>query len=180
MKAVVTLSKKFFAQHYRAGEETEFKSKLNNGCKLHTCRSNYEYWKAKIAKLQEAGGVLSVRQWSAKPYRSPQEIIKEIPAEVTGVQKLEVRRSKIVTEHYAEGVIKPVITQVTHEYTATVDGINVPLGLLAVNDGLTPEEYMAWFAPVFDKAEKENAELAKLSAATIMDFAIIHFTKQRY
>lgn len=38
----------------------------------------------------------------------------------------------------------------------------------------------ALFAPVFDKAEKENTELAKLSAATIMDFAIIHFTKQMY
>lgn len=180
MKAVVTLSKKFFAQHYRAGEETEFKTKLNDGRKLHTCRSNYEYWKAKIAKLQETGGILSVRQWSEKPYRSPQEIIKDIPADIIGVQKLELRRTKIVANHYAEGIEKPLITIAEYEYTATVDGVNIPVELLAENDGLTPEEYKAWFAPVFDKYEKQYEDLAKFSESTILDFAIIHFTKKRY
>lgn len=180
MKAVVTLSKKFFPAHYRAGQETEFKAKVLAETKKHTCRSNYEYWAKKIAKVKETGGGLSVRQWSEKPYRSPQEIIKDIPADIIGVQKLELRRTKIVANHYAEGIEKPLITIAEYEYTATVDGVNIPVELLAANDGLTPEEYKAWFAPVFDKAEKENEVLAKLSAATIMDFAIIHFTKFRY
>lgn len=164
MKAVVTLSKKFFPQHPRKGEETLFREKVLSGSKRHTCRSNYEYWKEKIDRLKEVGGVLSVRQWSANPYRSPQEIVKNIPAELVGVQKLEFHRER--KEHYDELVN---IRAVYYEYTATVDGYNTPVELLAVNDGLTPEEFKAWFAPVFDKAEADTLE-----------FAIIHFTKERY
>lgn len=53
MKAVVLLSKKFFPAHFRAGEATDFKAKVLNGQKRHTCRCNYEYWKKKITALQE-------------------------------------------------------------------------------------------------------------------------------
>lgn len=169
MKAVVTLSKKFFPQHPRKGEETLFREKVLSGSKRHTCRSNYEYWKEKIDRLKEVGGVLSVRQWSANPYRSPQEIITDIPAELVGVQKLILHREKEVTEHHAEGTPEPVAVITNYEYTAVVDGYNTPLGLLAENDGLTPEEYKAWFAPVF---EKEKADT--------LEFAIIHFTKESY
>ena len=51
MKAVVLLSKKFFPAHFRAGEATDFKTKVLNGQKRHTCRCNYEYWKKKITAL---------------------------------------------------------------------------------------------------------------------------------
>jgi hypothetical protein len=169
MKAVVTLSKKFFPQHPRKGEETLFREKVLSGSKRHTCRSNYEYWKEKVDRLKEVGGVLSVRQWSANPYRSPQEIITDIPAELVGVQKLILHREKEVTEHHAVGTPEPVAVITNYEYTAVVDGYNTPVELLAVNDGLTPEEYKAWFSPVFDKEKADTLE-----------FAIIHFTKERY
>lgn len=169
MKAVVTLSKKFFPQHPRKGEETLFREKVLSGSKRHTCRSNYEYWKEKVDRLKEVGGVLSVRQWSANPYRSPQEIITDIPAELVGVQKLILHREKEVTEHHAEGTPEPVAVVTNFKYTAVVDGYNTPLELLAENDGLTPEEYKAWFSPVFDKEKADTLE-----------FAIIHFTKERY
>lgn len=169
MKAVVTISKKFFPQHLRKEEETLFREKVLSGSKRHTCRSNYEYWKKKIDRLKEVGGVLSVRQWSANPYRSSQEIVTDIPAELVGVQKLILHREKEVIEHYAEETLEPVAIITSYEYTATVDGHNIPVGLLAENDGLTPEEFKAWFAPVF---EKEKADT--------LEFAIIHFTKERY
>jgi hypothetical protein len=169
MKAVVTLSKKFFPQHPRKGEETLFREKVLSNSKRHTCRNNYEYWKEKIDRLKKVGGVLSVRQWSVNPYRSPQEIVADIPAELVGVQKLILHREKEVTEHYAEGTTEPVAVVTNFEYTAVVDGYNTPVELLAVNDGLTPEEYKAWFAPVFEKAKADTLE-----------FAIIHFTKERY
>ncbi|MFT0234472.1 hypothetical protein ACMSFF_23335 [Bacteroides faecis] len=51
MKAVVLLSKKFFPAHFRAGEATDFKAKVLNGQKRHTCRCNYEYWKKKNNRL---------------------------------------------------------------------------------------------------------------------------------
>lgn len=164
MKAVVTISKKFFPKHPRKGEETLFREKVLSGSKQHTCRSNYEYWKKKIDRLKEVGGVLSVRQWSANPYRSPQEIVKDIPAELVGVQKLELHREK--KEQYDELVN---IRAVYYDWTAKIDGWEHPIELLAENDGLTPEEYKAWFAPVFDKEKADTLE-----------FAIIHFTKERY
>lgn len=164
MKAVVTVSKKFFPQHPRKGEETLFREKVLSGSKRHTCRSNYEYWKKKIERLKEVGGVLSVRQWSANPYRSPQEIVKDIPAELVGIQKLELHRER--KEHYDELVN---IRAVYYDWTAQIDGWEHPIDLLAENDGLTPEEFKAWFAPVFDKEKVETLE-----------FAIIHFTKERY
>lgn len=177
MKAVVTLSKKFFPAHYRAGQETEFKAKVLAETKKHTCRSNYEYWAKKIAKVKETGGVLSVRQWSEKPYRSPQEVITEVPADVVSIQKLELRRDKVMVEHHVEGERSPISTAWNYDYTAQVDGRPVPLLALAENDGLNVEEFKAWFAPVFDKAEKKHKVLASISNATILDFAIIHFTK---
>lgn len=202
MKAVVLLSKTFFPQHYRAGEPTYFKQKVlaelmkkpsikieltaPNGSiikerKKHTCRSNYEYWKNKIAKLQEKGGVLSVRQWIGQPYHQPgQEVIVDIPAEVVGVQKLELRRERKVTQVYETGKKEPITESITYDWTAEVDGWETPISLLAQNDGLTVEEFKAWFSPVFDKAEKKHKVLASISNATILDFAIIHFTKERY
>jgi hypothetical protein len=119
--------------------------------KIHTCRSNYEYWKAKIDKLKAEGGVLSVRQWSEKPRRSPQETIIDIPAEIVGIQKLRMvlYDDKIFFTHVDH---KPIL-----------------LHLVAENDGLTTEDFKAWFLPVF-KREKTD----------VLEFAIIHFTKFRY
>jgi hypothetical protein len=52
--------------------------------------------------------------------------------------------------------------------------------MYARNDGLTPEDFIAWFAPTFEKARKKYATLADLSTAMEMEFAVIHFTKYRY
>ena len=38
--------------------------------KLHTIRANYPLWEKRIKDIQEGHAVLSVRQWSGKPYRS--------------------------------------------------------------------------------------------------------------
>lgn len=176
MIAVVTLSKVFFPEHFSAGQETQFKAKLLTGRKIHTCRCNYEYWKAKIARLQEKGGILSIRQWSDKPYRSPQEVIKDIPAEIVGVQKLELSREKQVTDLLSN----PPIKRIEYTYSANVEGRPVKIEDLAYNDGLTEEEYKAWFNPVFNAKEKKYPALAAASTKTILDFAIIQFTEGRY
>lgn len=180
MKAVITLSKTFFPKHPRKGQETGFKAKVTDGWKVHTCRCNYEYWRAKMEKITSAGGVLSVRQWSGKPYRSPQEVIADIPAGVAGVQKLELRRERYVVNHFAEEQVKAIATTMYYDYTAKIDGFPVPLEILAENDGLTVEDFKAWFAPAFDAAEKKYPELAALASALTLDFAVIHFTKKRY
>ena len=67
---VITLSRNFLAYHKRAGEETHFKEKIQSGEKLHTIRANYPLWEKRIKEVQEGRAVLSIRQWTGKPYRS--------------------------------------------------------------------------------------------------------------
>lgn len=80
---VITLSRHFLANHKRAGEETHFKEKFLLGqgltdydtpsmAKIHTIRANYPLWEKRIKEVQEGRAVLSVRQWTGKPYRSKQ------------------------------------------------------------------------------------------------------------
>ena len=146
MKAVVTLGKYFGPKHPRKGQETGFIAKVADGRKVHTCRSNYGYWRAKIEKITATGGVLRVRQWSAKPYRSPQEVITEIPAGIVGVQRLALRRERRVINHYAEEQDKPIATATYYDYTAEVDGHPVPLEILAENDGLTVDDLLRYYS----------------------------------
>ena len=176
MKAIVTLSKTFFPNHPKAGQETNFKQSVINGqvcercsgkhsavicidlnCsdpsivrKIHTCRSNYENWKKKIDRLKESGGVLSVRQWSGKPYRSPQETIIDIPAEFVGVQKLTFDKDRDGNTFW--------------KYFTVDRNSAIELETLANNDGLSLKDLKEWFS-----GEDLNNPMA-----------IIHFTKFRY
>lgn len=167
MKLVVLLSKTFFPQHPKAGQKTDFAEKVRvsvyqapiygNYYKIHTCRSNYEYWKEKIGKLKAEGGVLSIREWIGKPYKKPgQNTIVDIPAEIIGIQKLVLSKS-LGTLNAMVYIPDDMIWKC------------ISIQELAHNDGLTIEEFKAWFLHLF---EKEKAE--------ILDFAIIHFTKFRY
>jgi hypothetical protein len=99
------------------------------GKKIHTCRSNYNYWVKKIARLKETGGVLSVRQWSDVPYRSPQETAVDIPAEIVGVQKLTFGKDR---------------GEMRFDFF-DIDGKYVALEALANNDGLSLEDFKSWF-----------------------------------
>jgi len=131
MKAIITLSKTFFPKHKKAGEQTFFAEKLLNGTKIHTCRANYDYWQKKITRLKEANGTLCIRQWSGKPYRSPQITILEIPASRIGIQKL----------NFYDGSISDVDI-----ITPFVDGHYISLSDLAHNDGLCKQAFEDWFA----------------------------------
>lgn len=159
MKAVVTLGKYFGPKHPRKGQETGFIAKVADGRKVHTCRSNYGYWRAKIEKITATGGVLTG---------------------IVGVQRLALRRERRVINHYAEEQDKPIATATYYDYTAEVDGHPVPLEILAENDGLTVDDFKAWFAPIFAETDKKYPQFAGLASAVTIDFAIIHFTKRRY
>jgi hypothetical protein len=117
-----------------------FREKVLEGIKIHTCRLNYEYWERKVKRLKEVGGVLSIRQWSGKPFRSKQEIITEIPSGIIGIQKLSVWRS--------------------FEYPAVVNWRLLLVSELAKNDGLSSKDYRAWFAPVLKKNKEEVIHFA--------------------
>ena len=152
---VLTLSKVFPKTHNKAGTPTGFKVKfaLGQGCpdcdkpqdlsgvnisdcngsvnacslpKLHTIRANYPLWEKRIKEVQEGNAVLSVRQWSGKPYRSKQEEIARLTAESgIGIQKLEFTDNRLRF---------PYIDDSWENMTS-----------IAKNDGLSLEDWVEWF-----------------------------------
>ena len=113
------LSKTFPAGHRVAGNQTHFLAQAMKGSKRHTIRSNAN-------GHYKDGDVVEIRQWSAKPYRSPQD------------------RTGLV---FRIG-IEPV-TLVLHSggLTASVNGAPVSSRRLAMNDGLDLDDFIDWFFP---------------------------------
>jgi len=70
---VITLSKKFPQGHPRAGQPTNFRESFERGLKIHTIRCNYDLWAKRLDEVIAGRAVLSLRQWSGKPYNSKQE-----------------------------------------------------------------------------------------------------------
>ena len=155
---VITLAKTFPAWHPRKGEPTEFLEKFLNGqagmsnAKLHTIRANYPLWEKRIKEVQLGKAVLSIRQWSGRPYCSKQvEIAMLTAVNVVGIQKLEIINTWGVDRY----------TVLDNNLLAKFD---VGPSELAKNDGLSLEDWLAWFKN-YDRS---------------LPMAIIHFTKFRY
>lgn len=170
---VLTLSKYFLSSHPRAGEPTMFADAFNarqrawqskpqnraqckmeyppnTKIKIHTIRANFELWERRIAEVQDGVAILSIRQWSGKPYRSKQiEIARLTAKDGVGIQKL---------WFYHPYDLKS--THVSHNH--------IPYQMLAENDGLTTEDWLKWFG------------YSPLSIAPLQPMAIIHFTPFRY
>lgn len=168
---VITVSKTFLSTHWKAGLPTRFDSKIKDGRKVHTIRGNYPLWAKRIAEVERGEACLSIRQWEDKPYRSKQiEIARFTKDDGVGIQKLELDREEEMTEIFADDKVMPIHTAVVYEYFAKIDGRHIPLEDVAGNDGLSLEEFKAWFAPAFNEEE----------AGKTIDFAVIHFTNFRY
>ena len=134
---VITLSRHFLANHKLAGEETHFKEKFILGqgltdydipsmAKIHTIRANYPLWEKRIKEVQAGRAVLSIRQWTGKPYHSKQVEIAMLTAENgIGIQRLDIF-----------DFMRP----------AKVDSSQlVDLTDLANNDGLSFSDWYHWF-----------------------------------
>lgn len=147
---VLTLSRFFPATHKRKGDLTFFRESFRE-IKLHTIRANAPLWAKRIAEVQQGNAVLSVRQWSGKPYRSKQELIANLTKDDgVGIQLLKFQpdadgcyswKQFVIDNHYKTNII-----------------------FVANNDGLLFEDWKEWF---------RNYDLSK-------PLAIIHFTKFRY
>lgn len=143
---VITLSRVFPTTHPNSGRETNFHELLTmaldgqttrtiyhsngystilNGGKRHTIRANYSLWKERIAQVQRGEAVLSIRQWTGKPYRSKQTEIARLSAEDgVGIQRLDLF-----------DLMRPT----------TINGEQVELPTLAFNDGLGFADWFHWF-----------------------------------
>lgn len=174
MKAyVLTLSVVFPVTHRRAGERTNFKEKRanaiyrmrhpevfepcepNNGDeKYHTIRGNYELWHKRFEEIERGEAYLSIRQWSGKPYASKQiEIARLTKEDGIGIQLLCFAGNQTKKDRELH---RPIVGG-----TREID-----YRQLAMNDGLTVEDWEDWFSnPDYDLREP---------------MAIIQLTKFRY
>ena len=118
--------------------------------KFHTIRANYPLWEKRINEIQTGHAVLSIRQWTGKPYRSKQvEIARLAVDDGVGIQKLSFDKDK-------DGVPSLKYFNINGKY--------IDREILANNDGLSKEYWQEWF---------RHYDLSK-------PLAIIHFTKFRY
>lgn len=122
---VITLSEKFPTTHKRKGQETDFRRLFLNGNKIHTIRANFPLWEKRIAQIQKGEAVLSVRQWTGKPYQSKQVEIARLTAE-DGVWIQELKLTDL-------------------SRPTTINGQRIELPLLAQNDGLSFNDWFNWF-----------------------------------
>lgn len=125
---VIILSEKFPTTHPRKGQETEFGRSFLNGKKIHTIRWNFPLWEKRLKEVQEGRAVLSIRQWTCAPYRSPQ---KEL-ARLTGSDSVGVQALKL----------KDLFS------STVIDGEKVELPDLAAHDGLSFSDWYDWFRKV--------------------------------
>lgn len=164
----IMLSQRFLSGHPREGEPTGFRMKFNMcqeavrglvvttgsrhkfAYKYHTIRSGYTRWEKCLRDVQQGKAVLSVREWAERPFNSRHNIIKDLAGDNgVGIQKL-------------------IGFEGDHALVMNDAGQVVPVDLvtLARNDGLSLEDFRAWFRD------------AQPTAAD--PFAIIHFTPFRY
>lgn len=147
-KYVLMVSKSFMADHFRAGEETNFLEKIQSEDKIHTLRKNFLQWSRKANEINAGKAVLVLKQWTGMPYRTKQ-------IELMVLTRIGVEQFSFLATKHNKPSTAVFITDSFEEVTADVD-------LIAKNDGLTRNEFDAWF--------KEDAT----------DLAIIHFTDFRY
>ena len=163
------VSRTFPKGHQRAGEPTYFVEQIKNSLiefsneascndngdvivnkKLHTIRSNYPLGDKRMKEVQAGRAVIELFYWSGKPYNSPQIVFATLDKDSgCGLQKLNFVSSSI------KGIDIPIIDLVKGTVNPTA---------LSKNDGLSLEDFKAWF---------KGYDLSK-------QMAIIHFTKFRY
>ncbi len=126
-KVIITFSKNFPPGHPRHGELTGFEGKLAAGTKIHTIRADAKGWWVKNAEAINSGRkYLSLREWTGRPYNSEQRTLFVL--ERIGLQSITMTYSS--TDELPQ---------------AWVDGKKIPVEQLAKNDGLSVEDFVAWF-----------------------------------
>lgn len=152
----ITLSKVFPSKHQQNGNPTNFRQLYEDGVKIHTIRANYPLWKERFESIKDGDAFLSLRQWSGKPYDSKQELICNLySTDGIGLQQLVFSDGDITMPH---------VVQEVDLFNPEPKFIPVELYDLAASDGLSIENWLAWF---------KGYDLSK-------SMAIIHFTKFRY
>lgn len=146
-QVTLTLSREFPKGHKKAGHTTTFAILVYCKRKLHTIRDDAKgLWAKRVDDINSGKKLLSLREWKGRPYHSEQTEIKRLVH--TGLQKL--------TMTYGADDAVP---------RCWVDDKEVPVEVLAKNDGLSVEDFVDWF---FGAGSK--------SKGNVFEGVIIHFT----
>lgn len=125
---VLIVSSKFPAAHPKAGQPTNFEEQIGKRLKKHTLRGNYTLWKKRFDNILAGKAYLSVREWSGKPYASPQRILWDLYSRNgIGIQKC-TREDHLFDVKLDDGMARVV-----------------PSKVMAMHDGLSLEDFNAWF-----------------------------------
>lgn len=145
---ILRLSKVFPAYHPRKGELTNFRHYVESEDKIHTIRETGQWYKI-ADEVNNSEAILNLRQWSDKPFCSPLDPPFAILDKI-GVQQINITRFD------------------EDRWICLIDMNRlIPIDVLAKNDGLSIEDFDAWFAPKFKKTQTWSG-------------VIIHFTDFRY
>jgi hypothetical protein len=149
---VITMMVKFPKKGIVVPEPTGFKKKILSGEKKHTVRQSYHFWKKRIDEINAGRAVLSVRQWSGRPYNSTQKEIKQFKQGEVGYQRV------TFTGGAADvGVLDPGEQRITGTGYRFLS--NKKTAALAKNDGVTLKQFRSFFK------------------SGVLDGIIIHFSK---
>lgn len=96
---ILLISKWFLAGHSRAGQETNFIPKIIEQTKIHTVRENYDFWAKRVNSINNRQGLLSIRQWSERPYRSKMITYMNLPH--AGLQRFDIVKGKMFVDKKA-------------------------------------------------------------------------------
>lgn len=178
---VLMLSEYFPVSHPKAGQPTgvadALKANLQRlecheqrqcvGCgecvqplKYHTLRRNAELWEKRAAEINAGHAILSIRQWSGKPYGKGTHQIEIARLTHLGTQR--------ITMFYQWHQVLSVYFPASPEVHTSQQAKAVELSRLASNDGLSVVDFMHWFA------------IRKKRCSEDFHGVILHFTDMRY
>lgn len=140
----IMVSKVFLPSHIRNGQSTNFIEKILSGEKIHTIRVSAD-WQKRLYNNH----VLTITTWKGAYKKSEKEIVKTITRE----QGLGYE----IIEFYNESLAKVTCPN-------TNKSVFVKYKTIAKNDGLSLEDFHAWF---------ENYDIQS-------PLILIHFTNFRY
>lgn len=165
---VLMLSRVFPKSHPRADEPTGFKAKKEEGVKKHTIRGNAELWEHRAEEINAGRAVLSVRQWSGKPHEPGSHQIEIARHSHLGIQRIMMRfeYDRDFGMHFPVG--GKVLANDSHQDMSGDVWKDIPLEVLAANDGLSSEDFKSWFAT--------KGHTRRFSEERV----ILHFTDMHY
>lgn len=166
---VITMMMKFPTQAPFVAVRTGFKKKILTGEKKHTIRQNYHFWKKRIDEINAGKAILSVRQWTGKPYDSEQKEIKQFKQGEVGYQRVTIQS-------------KPVGKFSDHTVLLSV-GVIVPSSSGLIQNGIAGEYRFLNAKKIKQLAENDGItveQMQKFFNKGVSDGIIIHFSDLRY